>query len=528
MNDPHIRQWQEAEAHLGAHRMQQARAQFERLAAQPTWVGPARLRLAQIASGSGHLREAVEHILAAAGGDEDDVLVLEAIAGTLCELGEIEAFLHLLRSSALADTMDATVLVHLARLLGNQSFPEHALPLLRRARQLGRDDAELHYQTGLSLLYLGELDEAAAAFEHCLRLAPLHAACHRQVARLRRATTSHNHVEVLRQTLAALGPFHSDAPPLHYALFKELDDLDDLTAAWDALASGMRVRRSQIQHDLATEAHLFARLQQMPPGNADEVREDTGAPIPIFIIGQPRSGTTLLERLLASTGEVADAGELRDFAFQLRWTCDRAGPAEVDAELAARLVVGALDFAQLGQRYRSHTAWRAGGKGFYTDKLPANFMLAGAIARALPEARLVHLHRTAPDVCFSNLKELFAYGYSHSYDQFEMATHYRHYRALMAHWHTVLPGRILDISYEELVTRPEVITRQVQQFCGLSRQPSASTQVRTGKIATASSVQLRQPVDGRYVDGWKRYRRWLGPLLRELGEFAPDTASVSG
>jgi len=523
MDDPHIRRWQEAEAHLGAHRMQQARAHFELLAVQPAWVGPARLRLAQIASGSGSLREAVAHILAAAGSGEDDVLVLEAIADVLCELGEIKAFLHLLRTSALADTTDAAVLVHLAQLLGNQSFPEHALPLLRRARQLGRDDAELHYLTGLSLLYLGELEEAGAAFDRCLCQAPLHAACHRQVARLQRATTSHNHVETLRRTLATLGPTHPDAPPLHYALFKELDELGELDAAWDALASGMRVRRSQIQHDAGAEARLFALLQQMPAGGADEPREPAEAAIPIFIIGQPRSGTTLLERMLASTGEVADAGELRDFAFQLRWTCDLAGPAQVDAELAARLVAGTLDFTQLGQRYRSHTGWLAGSKRFYTDKLPPNFMLAGAIARALPEARLLHLHRAAPDVCFSNLKELFAYAYPHSYDQVEMATHYRHYRALMAHWHAAFPGRILDVSYEELVTQPDVVLRQVRLFCGLSQQPSARAQVGTGKIATASSVQLRQPVNRRYVGGWKRYRRWLGPLLDTLGDFAPDT-----
>lgn len=523
MDDPHIRHWLEAEAHLHAHRMQQARTLFESLATQRNWVGPARLRLAQIASGAGNLREAVAQILVAAHCGEQEPSVLEAIAEALCQLGEIEAFLKLLRVPALTNSGDARIAFHLAQLLLAQSLPEHALPLLRRARRLGLDDAELDYLTGLALLYLGELDEAGDCFERCLHNAPLHAACHRQVSRLRRATTSANHVDRLRRALAELGPSHPDAPPLHYALFKELDELDDTSGAWNALAAGMRLRRSQVRHDAAAEAALFARMHEVT-ARASPQRDMSETPIPIFILGQPRSGTTLLERLLASSGMVADAGELRDFPFQLRWTSGQAGPARLDDELATYLASGTLDADLLGRRYRSHTAWHAGDKPCYTDKLPSNFMLAGVIADALPEARILHLRRSAPDVCFSNLKELFADAYPHSYDPIEMATHYRHYRALMEHWQTQVPGRILDVDYEKLVRTPDAVAHRVLAFCGLDAPTPATSGIATGRIATASSVQLRQPIDARYVDGWKRYARWLGPMLDALGEYVDEAA----
>ena len=516
MNDPLILRWQEAEAYLRNQRMPQARRIFEHLATHPSWVAPARLRLTRIALAHGHLRDAVAHIIAATQANENDPSVIEAICAALCQLGEIELALDMIHSQVVAACDDAHVLAGIAKQLCDQSLPDHALPLLHRARALGLDDAPLHYLTGLCLLYLGDLEAADNAFETCLQRAPLHAACHRQIARIRRASSQQNHVARLQSALSQLGRDHPDAPPLYFALFKELDDLGDTTAAWSALDAGMRARRRQVQYDSAAEANLFKRLRQVRPGTAGEGHGEDGGATPIFIIGQPRSGTTLLERLLTASSAVADGGELRDFAFQLRWLCDIPLSALVDVPLIEKFLAQSPDIALLGQRYLSHTRWRAAGKPFYTDKLPANFALAGMIARALPQARLLHMRRSPMDTCFSNLKELFADAYPHSYDQIEMATHYRHYRDLMTHWHSAFPGRILDIHYEKLVSAPDTCMREILAFCGISAPAETIHPPIQGSIATASSVQLREPVHTRYVDGWCRYADRLAPMMDAL------------
>src|SRR5690606_12214205 len=189
-----------------------------------------------------------------------------------------------------------------------------------------------------------------------------------------------------------------------YALFKELDDLGKTAAAWDALAAGMRVRRGQVVFDDGAEAALFEALHAVasnPPcrsrysGDALGGSISAGAiaavaapaggstgrvegPQPIFIVGLPRSGTTLLERVLGGHPEVADAGELRDVAAQLRWMTELPGSNQLDAALVR--AAGSIDFAELGERYLAHTRWHAGGKRFYTDKLPANYLNVGFIA----------------------------------------------------------------------------------------------------------------------------------------------------
>src|SRR5690606_26917327 len=205
---------------------------------------------------------------------------------------------------------DAAVQQGVGERLLEQSFPAEARPYLQRARALGGDSARLHYQLGLAALYAGDADQAEAAFEACLARQPLHGAAHRQLAKLRRARPDKNHVDRLRDVIARAGDAHPDAPPLYYALFKELDDLGETEAAWQALATGMRLRRAQIDYDPAAEEALFQQLLHMPPDTAAQADE---GPAPVFILGQPRSGTTLLERILGGAPEVADAGELRDF-----------------------------------------------------------------------------------------------------------------------------------------------------------------------------------------------------------------------
>ena len=510
--------WREAERHWQLGRLAQARAGFERLLKVPEWIVPARLRLARIALQEGSLREASMHALAAAEVPESEAAVLEALCGLLIQLGEIEVALDIACAPALSQSDAPETLAALGRMFCEQAMPEVALPFLLRARAQGLDDARIHYFTGLARLYCGQLDAAEQDLEACLVREPLHAACHRRLSVLRRATADENHVQRLRAVLARAGESHPDAPPLLYALFKELDDLDDRAAAWDALERGMRQRRAQVRHDAMAEQALFDQLHRSVPMDGANDGALASGPSPIFIIGQPRSGTTLLERILSGSPEVEDAGELRDFGFQMRHACDLIGPPHPDAALIRH--AQDVDHDALGQRYLARTQWRARGRRFYTDKLPTNFLLVGNIARALPQARFLHMVRDPMDVCFSNLKELFADAYPHSYDMQDMAAHYRRYRDLMPRWHRLFPGRILDVQYADLVVSPEATARRVLEFCGIDWVDGImQMDARQGRIATASSVQLREPIHARHLGGWKRYAAQLHPLCDALSDF---------
>jgi len=511
--DDALATWQAAESFRSRGQLPEAVAAYARLATHADWLAPARLRLAQLALARGDLRDGVAQALLARDAEETDPVVLEAVLALLCQVGELEAALALSQSPVLVQAPDPAVQMGVGQHLQDQSFPAEAWAYLKRARALGGDSPGLHYQLGLSALYAGEHDQAQASFEACLARQPLHAAAHRQLAKLRRATADANHVARLRAAIASMPADYPDAPPLHYALFKELDDLGETDGAWAALEAGMRARRRQLQFDPAQDQAVFDRLMQVDGQGASSQAQD--GPVPVFILGQPRSGTTLLERILAGADDVADAGELRDFGFQVRWCANLMGRPGPD--LALLEAAGNIDPAELGQRYLSHTQWHARGKRLYTDKLPANFLWLGHIARALPQAKFLHLVREPMDVGFSNLKELFADAYPHSYDQVEMAGHLRRYQALMAHWHAAFPGRILDVPYEALVTDTDATAQRVFAFLDLAWQPGAADIAgRTGAVATASAVQLREPVHARFLGQWRRYEAQLQPMQHAL------------
>lgn len=516
MSNPSLQLWQHAERLLAQRDVASAGEAYQRLARDPDWRLPAHLRLASLALAAGRLREGVEHSLAAFAVREPDPVLLEALCRQLIAAGELEAAVACADDPAIAACDDPAVLVGIARLMGEQSMPQRALALLRRARGLGQDGADERYLCGNFGAYAGEVDVAEADLEACLSMRPDHAPAHRVLSKLRRQSPAANHIDRLRAALARMPDGHRDAPLLHYALFKELDDVGDVDEAWAALATGMALRRSQVQYDEGAEVAMFEHLSLLEPRiDGDNDNADDG-PQPIFIVGMPRSGTTLLERILGAHDDVADAGELRDLTFQLRWATGRMGGPHPD--LALMQAAEQADWRLLGTRYLGHTRWHSGGCRFYTDKLPPNFLHVANIARALPRARILHMVRGPMDVCFSNLKELFAEAYPHSYEQGEMARHLLRYRRLMAHWHSVLPGRVLDVDYARLVTAPETVAREVLAFCGLPWQDGVEAiESRTGVVATASAVQVRQPIHTRFLGQWQRYAARLAPLREVLG-----------
>ena len=515
--DP-LQAWQEAEHLMSAGQSEPAAVRYQQLIDLDGWQSPAALRLSTLAARSGRMRDAVAFALRASAPSqqEDDAALLEALTRQLFDLGEIEAGLACAQAPALSSAYDPDVLRGLGQALLSQSFPDLAETFLQRAQRIRDGGAPARYLLGLAAFYQGDEAEAERAWEAALQRNPMMPPVHRLLAKLRRQTPARNHIDRLRATVARMPQGHPEAPWLHYALFKELDDMDDIEGAWQALVQGMEARRRQVAYDAVAEARLFDRLQARSVP-ATGVAVSTTAPTPIFIVGMPRSGTTLLEQILARHPHVQDAGELRDMLCQLRWVCDRVGGPHLDEALC--VAAEQADMGLLGRRYLEKTAWRANGRAFFTDKMPANFLLVDHIARALPQARILHMVRDPMEVCFSNLKELFVDAYPHTYDQREMAAHFIRYRGLMRHWHSRHPGRILDISYEDLVRAPEAAARRVLDFCGLAWDPDVLAMgPRTSSVATASAAQVREPIHVRYVGQWRRYAHHLQPMQTTLDE----------
>jgi len=237
---------------------------------------------------------------------------------------------------------------------------------------------------------------------------------------------------------------------------------------------------------------------------------------PIFIIGMPRTGTTLVERILTSHSDVSAVGELTDFPLLMTEMVQErhaiGSPEEGDIDASLR-----LDFHELGRRYVDCARQLAGGAQYFVDKLPYNFLYCGYILAALPRAKIIHLRRDPLDTCYAVYKTLFFNAYSYSYDLQELADYYVGYRTHMDHWHRALPGRILDVSYEEFVRDPESQARRVLDWCGLSWQASVlEFHAQQRPSMTASAMQVRRPIYTHSIGAWRRSETSLAQVRERL------------
>ena len=511
-----LQRWREAEQRLQAGDTTGAAEGFAGLVDDPMLGPVAHLRLSLIATEQGRWRDSIEQALAGFGKRVPDPDLLAMLAKRLATMGEMRAALDCALDPAMLQQGDGPTLADTGRLLSDASCPIEARKLLELARQRGEDTPATRYLLGLNRMYCDGGEAATPELEAVASDQPDMAVALWALSKARPGVEGfERRVERIRAAIARRAPGADDLPLLQYALFNEIDRDGDPDEAWAALEAGMRARRAQVEYDAGAEEQLFRYLGELEA----EARPDDGrrdGPRPVFIVGMPRSGTTLLERVLGNHPDIADAGELHDLVWQMRWCADLRGSKYLDLALAKR--AEQFDFAELGRRYLEHSAWRARGKPVYTDKMPANFFNIPYIVRALPQARILHMVRGPMDTCFSNLKELFAGAYPHTYDQEEMAAHFRNYRALMARWKVKYPDRILDVRYDELVREPERVAREVVEFCGLPWVEGMSDiQKRGGAVATASAAQVREPIHARFLNQWRRYETHLGPLRKALG-----------
>lgn len=511
--------WPQAQAQFREGNFRTALATCETILAQDPQHSGAHLLLAELALRAGKRQLATRGVLAAASGmSHQPIEHVVSVVRLLVTLGEYEEAATLVARVDVAAVRSPAELAELARLLGVLELHAEALRFLDGAIKCGFNSDSVNYLRGNCLKFLGRMDEAADAYEESLRSNPVFGKSHVAIADLGLAENSARNIDRIRGVMQPLAADHGDLAHLNFALFKELDRVGPTPAAWQALESGCRLRRRAVTHDAVGETATFDRMIQATSSGFCGTPSLAGnSRTPIFIVGLPRSGTTLLERILGNHDHIHPCGELNDFRMQLRWSTDHGFRGLIDDLSIVRL--GGVDAAELGHRYLGHVAWRNPSASFFTDKKPGNFMLAGMILRALPHAKVIHIARDPMDSCFSNFKELFGVSaHAYSYDFAELTNHYRNYSRLMAHWHQIAPGRILDVSYEELAARPEQTARAVMAYCGLPFQPAqVRVEDNSAPVSTASSVQVRQAINTRNIGAWKRYANQMEPLRQMIG-----------
>ncbi len=513
------RLWQRAQEHVAARRLDAAEASLRSLLDIESNHVHARMLLASVCLTRGSRRDGCKEAIAASQSLPGDPKVIATVAASLFRIGETVAARACLRHPAVANCADGETLAQLAHVHKQLGDHAAALALMDRAHACGLTTAEFHNFRGTQLQIAGRLAEAADEFRAAIRSRSTFGPAWYALMRMRQNATEDDlaAIEVALREAPAEG---ADRVALAFARYVVLERLGRDAEAWQALEHANTLAAARNGGESPMEARLADALDTLAePGfvRPDGEREAHG-PLPIFIIGMPRSGTTLLERLLGNHPQVATAGELADFAHQMMWCADVHGSGLLDPHLPARL--HDLDHALLAQRYLLQTQWRAADRPFFVDKMPTNFMFAGLIHKALPAAPILHLVRHPLDVCFSNYRVLFGdAGYAYPYAYASLARYYARYDHLLARWRRAMPGVILDVDYAELVTDTESVMRRVLAHCRLPYTAAClDVAANRSPVATLSNVQVRAGIYRNAIGAWRRYAAQLDPLRVQLGE----------
>lgn len=446
--------------------------------------------------------------------------------------------------------------------------PEEAVRFLERALAIDPRHGGAHTNLAAALSMLGRLDDAAAHYVTSLTIDPDNAEAHNDLANVLHTQGRFQEAMTHYDKAIAINPAYAEAhlnrseiktfqpgdpdiavlevlavrkdlpaakvPYIHFALAKALEDRGDYDRAFEQWHKGNESKRRQTNYHEPAFVRLFERIAnvfdrsllgrsagQIEPRRASSV-------VPVFVVGMPRSGSTLIEQILASHPRVHGAGELEELEKLTNSVSNARGERLSYPDFVPHLDSNALH--RMGQAYLSRLPSLPEGKSHVVDKLPINFINVGLIRLILPQAKIIHTMRDPIDTCVSCYSRLFSTGQEFSYDLAELGRYYRRYAELMNHWRDVLPaGSMLEVSYEEVVRDLEGQARRLIDYCGVPWDDRCvAFHSNSRPVKTASSAQVRKPIFRTSIERWRRYETHLGPLLQELGDLVPGRAQGTG
>lgn len=418
--------------------------------------------------------------------------------------------------AAAQSAVDISALDAVGEFLAHAGEHPRALEIYDRAVAAAPKDPTLRAKRADLHRILGHFDQAACDYEAVLQIVPTAAKALKGLVELRRQSSDRNLIPALEAALASAPSGSADAAILHFGLAKSHEDLGRYTPSWRHLTTGNAIERARIQYDAAIDRTVIEQIMAAFP-SVETARLDTTGESPIFIVGLPRTGTTLVERIIGGHSQVHSAGEITALPEAIDAAIERtAGPQLLDA---GRYTAAQrdLDGKMIADEYLARTRTQRGERPRFTDKLLTNFLYCALILRAFPKARIVHLTRHPLAACYAIYRTRFNGTYPFAYDLAEIGEFYVGYRRLMAHWRQVLPNRILDLAYEDVVTALEPTTRRLLDYLDLPFEAECLEFHRNpAPVKTTSLVQVRQPLYDASLNIWQHYAAELAPLRARL------------
>ena len=429
-------------------------------------------------------------------------------------LAELERLLAIDPQNPGYRNLHAVVLSHVGEV-------ERSCAIYERLLREYPGNAKVWLSYGHVLKTAGRQQDCIAAYRQCIALEPKLGEAYWSLANLKTFRFTAEDLATLRAHLADASLSDIDRLNFHLALGKAHEDAGEAELAFEHYERGNALQRKRLPYDQPLNTARMRRLKALftPQFFAERKGQGHESSEPIFILGMPRAGSTLIEQILASHSAVEGTSELPNIITLARDLRARADDAELRgyAEVLARLDAPSL--RELGERYlRGTRIYRKTERPYFIDKMPNNFLHVGLIHSILPNARIIDARRHPLGCCFSNFKQLYAKGQRFSYGLAEMGGYYRDYVELMAHFDAVLPGRVHRVIYEQLVEDTETEVRRLLDYCGLPFEPGCLRFFENDRpVRTASSEQVRRPIYRDGVDQWRQFDPWLEPLKNALG-----------
>jgi Flp pilus assembly protein TadD len=441
---------------------------------------------------------------------------LRNIAQVLVEGGAPEEAIRALEHARKLEPDNADTLVALGPLYNMLNRPDLAAERFQESLQISPSDPRAQMGLASALEFQGRIDDAISAYRGAIDLKPDYGAAYLQLVSLETPGNIETLIPTMKNVLSepSLAPLHRWN--LCFALGRAFEVAQDYDQAFQFFAEGCALKRATFDYDVANFENLVERIIKVFDADlfAGHKNDGYSSDAPVFVLGMPRSGTSLVEQILASHSQVYGAGERNDLARTAAIISQPSGLAFPEA--ISRL--SATDLSKLGEAYATAAAALGPGHIHVVDKTPTNFLYVGLIHLILPKARIIHCVRNPLDTCVSCHNLLFGIGQEYSYDLSELGRFYAAYKRLMTHFQDVIPGGVMEMRYEDVIRDQEQQTRRLLEHLELPWEEACLTFHKTERsVLTSSSGQVRQPLYSSSVARWKRYESHLAPLIDALG-----------